>query len=308
MFTHTILSVLLAAASLASASLDHDIRHIESQHKKRASSLIRRNANGKRCRVKVQPAFPSAKPTHATSTKASPTTTSKAEATSPASTGHANGVIKVVSPQCGESGGSVDTTATNGPNGKLAWLNCNIATDGGWAPPPIKVSDLITQDLASFKSSTFSACASYMDLFYKYGSQYNLPPILIASIAMQESTCNPNTTGGGNEQGLMQISQDKCGGAPNGNCKDAEFNIKTGAKYFADTLASNDGNVLITMGMYNGWFKGMTVGQATAAASTSCCLCQKNLDYPHQVFNGWLQGKNPYDTKMGQYFNLNRCH
>lgn len=37
---------------------------------------------------------------------------------------------------------------------------------------------------------------------------------------MQESTCNPATVGGGGEQGLMQLTWDKCGDAPGGNCKD----------------------------------------------------------------------------------------
>ena len=34
---------------------------------------------------------------------------------------------------------------------------------------------------------------------------------------MQESSCDPSTVGGAGEQGLMQITKDKCGGAPNGN-------------------------------------------------------------------------------------------
>ena len=37
---------------------------------------------------------------------------------------------------------------------------------------------------------------------------------------MQESSCIPTTAGGANEQGLMQITVDKCGGAPGGNCQD----------------------------------------------------------------------------------------
>lgn len=37
---------------------------------------------------------------------------------------------------------------------------------------------------------------------------------------MQESSCNPNTVGGAGEQGLMQLTKDKCTNAPNGNCKD----------------------------------------------------------------------------------------
>lgn len=76
---------------------------------------------------------------------------------------------------------------------------------------------------------------------------------------MQESSCNPHTVGGGGEQGLMQISKDKCGGAPNGNCQDVDFNIRTGTKFFADTLNGNGGNLLLTLGNYNGWPKRMTI-------------------------------------------------
>lgn len=37
---------------------------------------------------------------------------------------------------------------------------------------------------------------------------------------MQESSCKADTVGGAGEQGLMQITKDKCGGAPGGNCMD----------------------------------------------------------------------------------------
>jgi hypothetical protein len=75
------------------------------------------------------------------------------------------------------------------------------------------------------------------------------------------------------------------------------YNIENGAKYFAETLKSNNGDVLLSIGSYNGWFDSMTFvscivyyrvhgdmnllglqRQATAAASTSCCRCQNNLD------------------------------
>jgi hypothetical protein len=42
----------------------------------------------------------------------------------------------------------------------------------------------------------------------------------LASFAMQESGCNPETVGGAGEQGLMQITREKCGGAPGGNCRE----------------------------------------------------------------------------------------
>lgn len=70
----------------------------------------------------------------------------------------------------------------------------------------------------------------------------------------------------------------------------------TGAQYFSNNLNSNGGDLLLTIGEYNGWFKGMTYvslwvltlaygfitkyvqDQATAAGDTSCCRCQNNLD------------------------------
>jgi membrane-bound lytic murein transglycosylase MltF len=60
----------------------------------------------------------------------------------------------------------------------------------------------------------------FVSLFEKYADQYGLKAIMLASFAMQESSCNPATVGGAGEQGLMQLTVDKCGGAPGGNCKD----------------------------------------------------------------------------------------
>jgi soluble lytic murein transglycosylase-like protein len=101
-------------------------------------------------------------------------------------------------------------------------------------------------------------------MFYKYAGQFGLKPIMLASFAMQESGCNPNTVGGGGEQGMMQLTQEKCGGAPGGNCKDPDFNIRTAARYFADVLNNNGGNVLLAIGQYNGWYKGLTVVRVVA--------------------------------------------
>jgi membrane-bound lytic murein transglycosylase MltF len=52
-----------------------------------------------------------------------------------------------------------------------------------------------------------------------------VPAILLASFAMQESSCNPNTVGGAGEQGLMQLTSDKCVGTPNGNCQDVVSHV-----------------------------------------------------------------------------------
>jgi len=194
----------------------------------------------------------------------------------------------------------------------MDWLNCGIQ-DGGWAPPFVQVSDIIAKNLTEAiqePGSPFTACDAFVATFDKYAAQYDVPAILIAAIAMQESSCNPATVGGAGEQGLMQLTPDKCGGAPNGDCKDPDYNIHTGVKYFSRTLRDNGGSLLLTIGNYNGWPLGMTYESATAPADTSCCTCQNNLDYLQQTLNGWVQNVNPYtsDPQIGQYFNLNQCH
>ena len=63
-------------------------------------------------------------------------------------------------------------------------------------------------------------CQIYKRLIANFFFRRIVPSIILASFAMQESSCNPETVGGGGEQGLMQITKDKCGGAPGGNCKD----------------------------------------------------------------------------------------
>ncbi|KAF5342973.1 hypothetical protein D9758_013672 [Tetrapyrgos nigripes] len=193
-------------------------------------------------------------------------------------------------------GGTWDITTTSGPNGDIDYLNQGI-NDG--------VVDL-TQALSD-PNSPFHACAPYVDMFYNYGRANGIPPIILASFAMQESTCNPETVGGGGEQGLMQLTQEKCGNAPGGNCRDPDYNIRTGAEFFARTLNDKGGNVVLAIGSYNGWFQGMTYTQATAAAFSSCCRCQNNLDYVFQFLNGWCQNVNAYQMKLGKYFNLAVC-
>jgi hypothetical protein len=221
-----------------------------------------------------------------------------------------NGLLEVPS-SCGPIGATSQVTTVSGPNGHIDWLNCGI-TDGGWSPPFVKVSDIITVDLATAvqdPNSPFTACTPYVELFETYAGQHGYPPIMLAAFAMQESTCNPNTVGGAGEQGLMQLTADKCGGAPGGNCQDPDYNIRVGAQFFADTLANNNGDLLKSIGEYNGWSVGLTYAAATAAAKTSCCRCQNNLDYLHQYLNGWCQNLNAYSSslRLGLYFNLDVC-
>lgn len=37
-----------------------------------------------------------------------------------------------------------------------------------------------------------------------------------------------------------------------------DFNLRTAAAYFSDTLNGNQGDVLLSVGTYNGWYKGLT--------------------------------------------------
>jgi hypothetical protein len=161
-------------------------------------------------------------------------------------------------------------------------------------PPFIRVSDVISKDLPTAvqdPNSPFKACSAYINFFVKYGNQYGsgssssrvygvmhadyiacvVPSIMLASFALQESSCKPNTIGGAGEQGLMQLTKDKCGGAPNGNCLDPDFNIRTGARYFSETLNSNGGDLLKSIGMYNGWTPGLTY-----VCSSFLITCESN--------------------------------
>ncbi|KAJ3791107.1 lysozyme-like protein [Lentinula aff. detonsa] len=232
----------------------------------------------------------------------------QSSATSGTNSSGVSSLLSVVS-SCGDIGASLDITSQSGPNGNIYWLNCGVG-DSGWNPTYVTINQLIVQDLATAlqdSNTPFSACSAYTDKFYQYGQEFGIPAIIIASFAMQESSCDPTTVGGAGEQGLMQLTQDKCTSAPNGNCQDIDYNIKTGAQYFKSLLDSNSGDVLLSIGSYNGWFKGMTYGDATAAASTGCCRCQNNLDYLHQFLNGWCQNVNAYSDNLGMYHNLDAC-
>lgn len=211
---------------------------------------------------------------------------------------------------CGATGATETIMPLSGPNGASPWLTCGINSTG-WTASFATVQDVVIVDLAfvlSEGNSPFQACNQYLNIMEKYATQFSVPPILIASFAMQESGCQADVQGQGGEQGLMQISQDKCDGAPDGNCKDPDFNIHQGTQFLSDTLSKNDGNILLTIGQYNGWFEGMTFADATAAANSNCCHCQQNLDYLHQMVNGWLLNRNPLaQPRLGQYFNLDVC-
>ncbi|KAJ7282986.1 lysozyme-like protein [Mycena rebaudengoi] len=308
-----VLSLAVAASANHFADGSHNLIRRHAHHARApvsevASPLKKR----KSCRPK-----PSGKTPTSTKKEEPAKTTKKAETTKPAQqqnngskdkpntdkpntdkpiTGGNNGLISVGDGHCGNPGATSQITPTTGPNGAMYWLTCGIEA-GGWNPPHVTVDELKVVDLTeALKSgdSPFKACAPYVGMFYKYAGQFGLKPIMLASFAMQESGCNPNTVGGGGEQGMMQLTQEKCGGAPGGNCKDPDFNIRTAARYFADVLNNN-------------WRQRLTVQKATAARYSACCRCQNNLDYIFQYVNGWCQNINAYAHSLGKYHNLDVC-
>ncbi|KAI0341952.1 lysozyme-like protein [Trametopsis cervina] len=316
------LTWLVVAAGLVEASSIHAHRGV-SAHSRRARQqrehiepqLKRRDPSKKRCKPKAATSAPSVIPTTSKPPVSTPATQklatqpSKAPApppkqpSAPKPPSGGNNLIQVVSSRCGPSGATEQITATSGPNGSEDWLNFGVETAAGWNPPELKITDIVAKDLGDVlkqPNNVFTNCAPYVDDFYQVGAQTGLPPILLASIAMQESSCNAGETGGAGEQGLMQITKDKCGGAPGGNCKDPGFNIRTGATFFKNLLDSEGGNLLRTLGGYNGWNPKMTVKSANAAGG--CRV--NNLDYLHQTLNGWVQGRAPTSNpRLGKYFN-----
>lgn len=284
------------------------------RHSTVKTSLLEKKSPQKRCaRRGNKPKGTSAKkdaPKTTSSPKPSPTSNHDNKQDDNYSGGSTSGGnVLNASGKCGSSHAVAKTTKTSGPNGSIQFLNCGI-DGGGWNPPHINIKDVVVKSLSeSIDSghSPFKACSKYVKYFNKYGDQFGIPPIFLASFAMQESSCQPETVGGAGEQGLMQITKDKCGGAPGGNCRDPDFNIRTGAKYFASTLDDVGGDVLLAVGRYNGWYPGLTASKAKAAKDKGCCRCQQNLDYLHQFLNGWCQGIDAYDANLGLYFNLHSC-
>lgn len=59
-----------------------------------------------------------------------------------------------------------------------------------WTPPQVEISQLKFMALEeAVKLDMFKDCAKWVDLFNRVGAETHLPPILLASIAMTESSC-----------------------------------------------------------------------------------------------------------------------
>jgi hypothetical protein len=299
----------------------HGKRHSDSE-------LLRRADSQKVIKCKAQSGLGSShdhddsKPTSTTLPGMTPTDSNgRPLPTQTVSEGHGGGgreVIAVTEP-CGDIpvGASIDVQATTGPNGQQTWLTCGISVDNktsGWKPPNATINQIITLEgglraAVKMDGSPYKACTDYIEIFEAAGGEFGIPPLFIAAFALQESSCNPTTMGQGGETGMMQISADKCANAPNGNCLDVWYNVRTATSYFANVIKACRGNVFEAVGQYNGWNRGMSYNEATTwGINGNCCRCQRNLDYLQQFFNGWLQGRSAYSSpRLGSFFNTDKC-
>jgi len=66
----------------------------------------------------------------------------------------------------------------------------------------------LTDDLGS-GNLPFAPCKQYFSMFNSVAKANGTPPIMMASFAMQESTCNPKSYSA-DCYGLFQLSGDKC--------------------------------------------------------------------------------------------------
>ncbi|CAI7677045.1 hypothetical protein N7533_000251 [Penicillium manginii] len=209
-------------------------------------------------------------------------------------------------------GATDKVTSKTGPNGSEDWLNTGI-TGGGWKPPYLALEDIYHISLDTFYDGIGSPCKKYDNYFQSAGSKYSIDPVILAVLAMQESSCNADA--GGPTPGLMQVS---CENYPNGKCTDSiQDNVNAGANYFHGQLKETGGNAIQAFGRYNGWFvagsglnqnKGLTEDYPCSSEGRSNGEPQ-NLDYVHQVLNGWLLGLDVYgdDNWIGTYKCDQKC-
>lgn len=199
-----------------------------------------------------------------------------------------------------------------GPNGSEEWLNTGLG-EGGWEPPFLDINSLAHISLEEYYGGVGSACAQYDEFFQAAGDKYGIDPAILAFIAMQESSCNADA--GGPTPGLMQCDPGNCQNGQ-GSCQyPIQDNVDCGAWVLQSALERAEGNAVRALGSYNGWFtaadntgmnggRGLTEDYPCSEEGISNGVPQ-NLDYMHEVLNGWFQGYDIYggDSGLGGYYN-----
>ena len=230
------LSSLVLASSSGEQASPNVARHAHRSHAHAVRSSLeqpkrmeRRSGSSKKKRCVAKPTGDSTT-TSAASTKTKTSAGSDATSTGSSSgggsstSGPSGGLITVVDAKCGPNGATKAITETTGPNGSEAWLNCGVKTSAGWTPPKVTMEDAVyvsLDDALKDSKSPFLSCKKYLPIFQAAAKKYNIPDILLAAFAQQESSCTPSEKGGGGEVGMFQLSQDKCpGGKSSSACLD----------------------------------------------------------------------------------------
>lgn len=195
-----------------------------------------------------------------------------------------------------------------GPNGSEEWLNTGLTGDGdGWDPPSLDINNLTHVSLEDYYGGAGSACSQYGEFFQSSGKKYNIDPAILAFIAMQESSCNADE--GGPTPGLMQCDPGNCQNGQD-NCQyPIQDNVDCGAYVLSSALDNADGNAVRALGSYNGWFttadntglnggRGLTEDYPCSDEGQGNGVPQ-NLDYIHEMLNGWFQGYDIYGDDAG---------
>lgn len=205
-----------------------------------------------------------------------------------------------------------------GPNGSEDWLNTGLEA-GGWNPPFLDINKLTHISLDQYYKGVGKPCQKYDQYFKSAGTKYNIDPAILAFIAMQESSCNADE--GGPTPGLMQCDPSNCQNGKKSCQYPIQDNVNCGAHVLRQALDSNGGNAVHAFGSYNGWFtssdgtglnggKGITKGYPCSAEGKRHGEPQ-NLNYIHEIFNGWFQGYDMYgkDANLdGKYNCQGNCN
>lgn len=202
-----------------------------------------------------------------------------------------------------------------GPNGSQAWLNTGLEGNG-WEPPFLDINKIAHIDLETYYQNVGAPCRQYDQYFKSAGDKYNIDPAILAFIAMQESSCNADA--GGSTPGLMQCDPSNCQNG-RGDCQyPIQDNVDCGAHVLRAALDNTGQNAVHALGSYNGWFtaddgtglnggKGLTASYPCSSEGRSHGDPQ-NLNYIHEILNGWFQGYDMYgsDSRLDGKYNCDQ--
>lgn len=205
-----------------------------------------------------------------------------------------------------------------GPNGSEDWLNSGVKGNG-WEPPYLDINKIAHIKLEDYYNNVGRPCRQYDQYFKSSGQKYNIDPAILAFIAMQESSCNADA--GGPTPGLMQCEPRNCQNGKD-NCQyPIQDNVDCGAHVLRAALDNTGGNAVHALGSYNGWFtasdgtglnggRGLTEDYPCSQKGIDHGVPQ-NLNYLHEILNGWFQGYDMYGAdrdKDGMYNCNQNCN